>query len=72
MWELRRLTTLWAFTTCYRDSFSFTGKLFKIRVLRTAVGIKTEELARGRDKYILRSFILCNTVYCFHKYCEGD
>jgi hypothetical protein len=23
MWELRRLTTLWAFTTCYRDSFTF-------------------------------------------------
>jgi hypothetical protein len=21
MWELRRLTTLWAFTACYRDSF---------------------------------------------------
>jgi hypothetical protein len=24
MWEPRRLTTLWAFTACYRDSFSFT------------------------------------------------
>jgi hypothetical protein len=24
MWEPRRLTTLWAFTTCYRDSFTFT------------------------------------------------
>jgi hypothetical protein len=23
MWELRRLTTLWAFTACYRDSFTF-------------------------------------------------
>jgi hypothetical protein len=22
MWELRRLTTLWAFTHCYRDSFT--------------------------------------------------
>jgi hypothetical protein len=22
MWELRCLTTLWAFTTCYRDSFT--------------------------------------------------
>jgi hypothetical protein len=21
MWEQRRLTTLWAFTACYRDSF---------------------------------------------------
>jgi hypothetical protein len=26
MWEPRRLTTLWAFTTCYRDSFIFYHK----------------------------------------------
>jgi hypothetical protein len=24
MWEPRRLTTLWSFTACYRDSFTFT------------------------------------------------
>jgi hypothetical protein len=24
MWEPRRLSTLWAFTVCYRDSFTFT------------------------------------------------
>jgi hypothetical protein len=24
MWEHRRLTTLWAFTACYRDTFTFT------------------------------------------------
>jgi hypothetical protein len=24
MWEPRRLTTLWASTACYRDSFTFT------------------------------------------------
>jgi hypothetical protein len=23
MWEPRRLTTLWPFTACYRDSFTF-------------------------------------------------
>jgi hypothetical protein len=23
MWEPRRLTALWAFTACYRDSFTF-------------------------------------------------
>jgi hypothetical protein len=23
MWEPRRLTTLWAFTACYRESFTF-------------------------------------------------
>jgi hypothetical protein len=25
MWEPRRLTTVWAFTACYRDSFTFTN-----------------------------------------------
>jgi hypothetical protein len=31
MWEPRRLTTLWAFTACYRDSFTFfkTQRKFK-------------------------------------------
>jgi hypothetical protein len=24
MWEPQRLTTLWAFTACYRDSFTLT------------------------------------------------
>jgi hypothetical protein len=24
MWEPRRLTTLWVFMACYRDSFAFT------------------------------------------------
>jgi hypothetical protein len=26
MWDLQRLTTLWACTACYRDSFTFTGQ----------------------------------------------
>jgi hypothetical protein len=25
MWEPRRLTTIWAFTACFRDSFTFTS-----------------------------------------------
>jgi hypothetical protein len=25
MWDPRRLTTLWASTACYRDSFTFNG-----------------------------------------------
>jgi hypothetical protein len=28
MWEPRRLTTLWASTACYRDSFTFFSPLF--------------------------------------------
>jgi hypothetical protein len=27
MWEPRRLTTLWAFTACYNDSFTFFNKI---------------------------------------------
>jgi hypothetical protein len=30
MWEPRRLTTLWASTACYMDSFTFTYKLMKL------------------------------------------
>jgi hypothetical protein len=33
MWEPRRLTTLWAFTACYMDSFTF----FFLLVLKSAV-----------------------------------
>jgi hypothetical protein len=28
MWDPRPLTTLWAFTACYRDSFTFLCKIF--------------------------------------------
>jgi hypothetical protein len=28
MWEPRRLTTLWAFTACYRDSLTLTMAMF--------------------------------------------
>jgi hypothetical protein len=33
MWEPRHLTTLWAFMTCYRDSFTFY--LFRFIILET-------------------------------------
>jgi hypothetical protein len=32
MWELRHLTTLWAFTACYRDSLTFIMKLTELSV----------------------------------------
>jgi hypothetical protein len=28
MWEPQRFTTLWAFTACYRDSFTFLSFYF--------------------------------------------
>jgi hypothetical protein len=30
MWEPRRLTTLWVFTACYRDSFTFFYGLYTL------------------------------------------
>jgi hypothetical protein len=30
LWEPRRLTTLWAFTACYRDSFTIF--IFKLKI----------------------------------------
>jgi hypothetical protein len=30
MWEPRRVTTLWAFTTCYRDSFTFISQMYNL------------------------------------------
>jgi hypothetical protein len=33
MWEPRRLTTLWTFTACYRDSFTFVFTLFFVILL---------------------------------------
>jgi hypothetical protein len=30
MWEPRRITTLWASTACYRDSFAFTTETVQI------------------------------------------
>jgi hypothetical protein len=32
IWEPRRLTLLWAFTACYRDSFNFTHSTVHISV----------------------------------------
>jgi hypothetical protein len=36
MWEPRRLTTLWAFTACYRDSFTFLLHILNKYDLTTA------------------------------------
>jgi hypothetical protein len=32
MWEPRRLTTLWAYTACYRDNFTFTFTYVELRM----------------------------------------
>jgi hypothetical protein len=47
MWELRRLTSLWASTACYRDSFSFNTCKTKILNLgsRLPAEIRTEHIS---------------------------
>jgi hypothetical protein len=32
MWKTRRLTTLWAFTACYRDNFTFLSQIYVVRM----------------------------------------
>jgi hypothetical protein len=41
VWEPRRLTTLWASTACYRDSFTFLLLLTVVKVnIRVMVSIR--------------------------------
>jgi hypothetical protein len=40
MWEPRRLTTLWPFTACYRDSFTFYIFILKGKYSKTALTVK--------------------------------
>jgi hypothetical protein len=42
MWELLRVTTLWAFMACYRDSFTFKGAEISQSVQRLAAGWTTK------------------------------
>jgi hypothetical protein len=39
MWEPRRVTTLWAFTACYRDSFTFLLFTLILICTRNILGI---------------------------------
>jgi hypothetical protein len=40
MWELRRLTTLWASTACYRDSFTYYDPIFLLVIFHSSLLIK--------------------------------
>jgi hypothetical protein len=46
MWEPQRLTTLWAFTVCYRDSFTFTFKTHNVTSAATYL-TETEKILDG-------------------------
>jgi hypothetical protein len=49
MWEPRRLTTLWASTACYRDSFTFFFYIFYVH---------------SCGKYIQSCSICAQLLYC--------
>jgi hypothetical protein len=51
MWEPRRLTTLWAFTACYRDSFT----LFIITIFSHLSGI-LGSYSGGYEEYCLLGY----------------
>jgi hypothetical protein len=54
MWEPQRLTTLWAATTCYRDSFTFInndpGYLNKICSIAKTIKCGRVRLAGHADR----------------------
>jgi hypothetical protein len=55
MWEPRRPTTLWAFTACYRDSFTLTctRRLGEKIAFRFIEFISTEKAAYKMSKFCL-------------------
>jgi hypothetical protein len=59
MWEPRRLTNLWAFTACYRDSFSFFIERLHLKeglIQKMFVSLLTSEI---NHFFNLRIYILC-------------
>jgi hypothetical protein len=48
MWKPRRLTTLWAFTACYRDSFIY---LFENKAISRIFGPVKKEVTEGYKKF---------------------
>jgi hypothetical protein len=65
MWEPRRLTTLWASTVCYRDSFAF----FILPSVCKFVLLPTGKWRWGNMQHVLRQ--MTNTKYCEMWRCQG-
>jgi hypothetical protein len=62
MWEPRRLTTLWAFTACYRDSFAFCFYLNKVNITVKRVTCTQKEPSStltGRIRYQREAILPC-------------
>jgi hypothetical protein len=59
MWEPRRLTTLWAFMACYRNSFTFS--YFKFNILSNVRN--RHGLQSYRKVYIMKNILVINSNY---------
>jgi hypothetical protein len=54
MWEPRRLTTVWAFTACYRDSFTFKGHTLQCGEFR-----KSQSVRPGVEPHSIPIPVMC-------------
>jgi hypothetical protein len=72
MWEPQHLTTLWASTACYRDSFTLALGKHNAANLYTLLTIKQEEQWRIRnneeiDEILKKENIVTNSIYKYKK-----
>jgi hypothetical protein len=73
MWEPRRLTTLWAFTACYRDSFTFfLSKEGFVAQSKYYLNVFLDRLLKTRRNFILNTWHhLPNTnLHLIYQLCE--
>jgi hypothetical protein len=64
MWEPRRLTTLWAFTACYRDSFTILY-LFTMNI--SCLAGRIDYCSDGNSVSRHKGIMLATRVQCRHK-----
>jgi hypothetical protein len=77
MWEPRPLTTLWAFTACYKDTFTFIGNSIDSVSIRNLPGPEVGDVAISRlfytDDLTVTSLTvndLQETIDQVYKYCK--
>jgi hypothetical protein len=63
MWEPRRLTSLWASTACYRDSFTFTSLEYGRRWPTFAATISREQQLVSYTNHISDTILSCLFPY---------
>jgi hypothetical protein len=63
MWEPRRLTTLWAFMACYRDSFTF---FLTVQYLATTTNYDAHVTFSPSSPLILPRTLFSNTLHLYY------